>query len=109
VVSELSSNALRHSASGAPGGKFAVAIGITEDGVVLHVRDQGPLTTPGAGNGTGSADGDSHGQGLAVVATVSAAWGTEPAAACSLGDPADPAVAGRCTWCRLPDSPDPEA
>jgi hypothetical protein len=40
---------------------------------------------------------------------VSAAWGTEPAAACSLGDPADPAVAGRCTWCRLPDSPDPEA
>src|ERR1022692_3991408 len=42
VVSELASNALRHTASGAPGGTFTVSVMVHGDGVLVGVDDLGP-------------------------------------------------------------------
>lgn len=104
VVSELATNALRHSASGSPGGKFAVVVQTAGDTVVLHVRDQGQRRTHRVDDGTHAADGDGHGHGMAVVAALSAAWGIAVAdVACgNTRDAGDPLAGGRCTWCRLP-------
>jgi two-component sensor histidine kinase len=89
-LSELATNAIRHSASGQPGGTFTVTTDMRHDGVILAVRDAGGPWQPGA-----SPDGRMHGLGIvaelaahlsvsgdaATGWTVVAHFGNEPAAA----------------------------
>ncbi|MEU0521100.1 ATP-binding protein [Streptosporangium sp. NPDC006007] len=72
IVSELATNAVRHSASGRFGGCFTVSIQIDRDKVWLGVLDQGgpriprPLPPPLDGEG---------GRGLTLVAGLAMNWG----------------------------------
>ncbi len=110
VVSELVTNALRHTRSGRPGGMVIVALAGGWDGVTVHVHDQGagsgqmPRPRPAGADGDGLAEG---GRGLRIVIAVSAEWGTLPAAWCPVWGPGDPAAdaGGCCTWCHLAAPP----
>jgi len=110
VVSELVTNAIRHTRAGQPGGMVMVAIAGGWDGVTVHVHDLGapgepvPRPRPASGDRCGPADG---GRGLLIVAAVGEQWGTVPAVWCPVWGPGDPsAVAGgRCTWCHLATRP----
>ena len=112
VVSELVTNALRHTRSGRPGGTVTVAIAGGWDGVTVHVHDLGaaggrvPQPCPAAGGGL--ADG---GRGLPIVMAIGAEWGTIPAARCPVWGPGDPAAeaGGCCTWCYLSSQPPEQA
>ena len=115
VVTELVTNAIRHTRSGQPGGVVMVAVAGGWDGVTVHVHDLGasggqvPRPRPAGGNRL--ADG---GRGLPIVAAISGQWGTVPAAWCPVwgpGEPAEPTavVGGRCTWCYLASRPDQES
>ncbi|MFI7632447.1 ATP-binding protein [Microbispora rosea] len=46
VVSELATNAVLHSASGAPGGTFVVLVDVEPDAIAVAVADQGPALVP---------------------------------------------------------------
>ncbi|GAA1106010.1 ATP-binding protein [Nocardiopsis composta] len=82
VVSELASNAVRHSASGRDGGFMIAALFTPHDRLALRLYDEGPR--PGAPrtpqppppvlDDAGLIDAES-GRGLALVALVSAAYG----------------------------------
>lgn len=102
VVSELATNALRYSVSGRPGGQFTVSVAPRPDGVLLQVRDQGPVPDA-AGNGCGPAEVDGHGWGLGLVSELAAVFGT----ATGEGWPAPTAATaggprrGGCVWCYL--------
>lgn len=111
VVSELVTNALKHTRSGQPGGTVTVAIAGRWCGVTVHVHDLGAdsgrvsrlrLT---AVDGDGLSDG---GRGLQIVAGVGAEWGTLPAAWCPVWGPGDPAADsdGSCTWCHMANAPE---
>ncbi len=112
VVSELVTNALRHTRSGCPGGTVTVAIAGGWDGVTVHVHDLGaesgrvPRPRPAAGGGL--ADG---GRGLPIVMAVGAEWGIILAVRCPVWGPGDPAAeaGGCCTWCYLPSQPPGQA
>jgi anti-sigma regulatory factor (Ser/Thr protein kinase) len=73
-LSELATNAVRHSASGQPGGTFTVAAEVLDDGVVLEVRDAGgpwpPATSP---------DGRMHGLGIVAELTARLSFSGDPA------------------------------
>jgi serine/threonine-protein kinase RsbW len=107
VVSELVTNAIRHTRSGRPGGTIIVAVAGGRDGVTVHVHDQGtasgqmPRPRPARAPFGQPTEG---GRGLPIVIAVSAQWGTLPAAWCDMVGPGDPAAetGGCCTWCRLP-------
>jgi anti-sigma regulatory factor (Ser/Thr protein kinase) len=104
VVSELVTNALRHTRSGQPGGTVAVAVAVAGgwDSVTVHVHDLGASGGQVPRPRTAAADADG-GRGLRIVIAVSAEWGIIPAAWCPVQRADDPAVdtAGCCTWCRL--------
>jgi anti-sigma regulatory factor (Ser/Thr protein kinase) len=108
VVSELVTNAIRHTRSGQPGGTVVVAIAGGWDAVTVHVHDLGTVggrvPRPRRLEDNGLADG---GRGLPVVIAVGSEWGTIPAAWCPVWGPGDPAadVGGLCTWCRLESGP----
>jgi serine/threonine-protein kinase RsbW len=71
-VSELCSNAIRHSASG-QGGVFIVEVGYPRDGVArVAVTDEGGASVPAAGTLDLMAEG---GRGLALVAACTSRWG----------------------------------
>jgi serine/threonine-protein kinase RsbW len=83
VVSELATNAVLHSASGAPGGVVDVLVDVEPDAVALAVVDQGPALLPAlrpAGEG---------GYGLTLVREVVDAYEVTST------------EAGRTVWCRL--------
>jgi anti-sigma regulatory factor (Ser/Thr protein kinase) len=86
AVSEMATNAIAYTRSGLPGGTFAVSLRTAADGVTIWVRDSGSRGVPALASPEPIAE---HGRGLAIVAALSEAWGTEPAAA------------GRATWCRI--------
>jgi len=106
VVTELVTNAIRHTRSGLPGGTVTVAIAGGWDGVTVHVHDLGADPRPerrprlAAVDGDGLADG---GRGLLIVAAAGERWGMIPAAWCPVWGPGDPAAeaGGSCTWCHL--------
>jgi anti-sigma regulatory factor (Ser/Thr protein kinase) len=102
VVSELVTNALRHTRSGRPGGTVVVAVAEGWDSVTVHVHDLGAGLgqVPRPRQAARDAEG---GRGLAIVIAVSAEWGIIPAAWCPVQRADDPAVdtGGCCTWCRL--------
>ncbi|GGS97763.1 hypothetical protein GCM10010156_64950 [Planobispora rosea] len=90
VLTELVTNAVIHSASGAPGGSFRVQVEVTPGAVTLAVIDQGPALVPVP------REPDESGWGLA----------------CIVGDLADgyeviDDSAGRTVWCLLEWSPAP--
>lgn len=104
AAGELFANAVRHTRSGAPGGKVTVAV--TADGVI-HVHDQGTARSlPCAGLAAGWPTGGSlladSGRGLGIVAAVCARWGCMPAAWCGAAGLDDPAAqdGGCCAWCQ---------
>lgn len=74
VVSELATNALRHTASGEPDGTFLVVVWARADGVRVAVYDLGSARTPAIA----PADGDelrASGHGLVLVTTLAKEWG----------------------------------
>jgi serine/threonine-protein kinase RsbW len=74
VVSELATNALRHTASGNPGGTFLVVVWARGDGVRVAVYDLGsagaPAITPASGGELRAS-----GHGLVLVAMLAKEWG----------------------------------
>jgi anti-sigma regulatory factor (Ser/Thr protein kinase) len=113
AAAELVANAITHTRSGLPGGRFTVAVAAAFGGVMIHVHDQGdgsgqvPRPGPAAGRG-GLAEG---GRGLVIVAALSPAWGMLPVGRCPATQPRGPAAdcGGCCTWCCLPAPHDPPA
>jgi serine/threonine-protein kinase RsbW len=106
LVSELVTNALRHTRSGRPGGTVLVAVAGGWDSVTVHVHDLGADDGQVPRPRLAAADADS-GRGLALVAVLSAEWGIIPAAWCPVQRADDPAVGAwaYCTWCRLVAEP----
>jgi anti-sigma regulatory factor (Ser/Thr protein kinase) len=87
LVSELVTNAIVHSQSGAPGGTVTVALCPVSAGVLVQVRDDGGPSEPclaEIGN-----DGAEHGYGLLLVDALADSWGT-------ISGPDS-----RVTWCRV--------
>jgi anti-sigma regulatory factor (Ser/Thr protein kinase) len=73
LVSELFSNSLRHSGSGAPGGTVTVTVRGGGDMVRVEVADRGGPGVPRLLPADGDADG---GRGLWLVAGLAAWWGS---------------------------------
>jgi serine/threonine-protein kinase RsbW len=76
IVSELATNALRHTRSGLPGGWFGLDVLWSPDVVRVVVSDQGSAKTPAV---IASAAEDAYlegGRGLWLVQSLSLAWGT---------------------------------
>ncbi len=76
-VSELSANAIMHTASGAAGGEFTVEVACPRDGVArVAVTDEGGSSVPAAGALGGALDlAAEGGRGLALVAACTSRWG----------------------------------
>ncbi|WP_431788459.1 ATP-binding protein [Streptomyces sp. G9] len=72
VVSELATNAVRHSLSGADGGWFMVVVGFGDDLVRIEVIDQGAECEPRLCEATDQEEG---GRGLSLVAGCAKDWG----------------------------------
>jgi anti-sigma regulatory factor (Ser/Thr protein kinase) len=72
LVSELFSNSLRHSGSGAPGETVTVAVKTTDDVVRVEVTD---LSGPGVPQRRPSGNQAEVGRGLHLVARLAARWG----------------------------------
>jgi serine/threonine-protein kinase RsbW len=74
VVSELSTNAVCHTASGGPGGLFAVTVRREDDRATVTVQDMGaagePVVRPPDQDGPGES-----GRGLLLVAAMAKDWG----------------------------------
>ncbi|MEU6704997.1 ATP-binding protein [Streptomyces wuyuanensis] len=74
-VSELASNAVTHGARGTVGhGEFQVRIDADEALIRVEVEDGDTLTRPRVRR---AADGDTGGRGMAIVQSLSAAWGCD--------------------------------
>lgn len=105
AAEELFANAVTHTRSGAFGGKVTVVVVPEEDGVAVHIHDQGADDSqmPGTLPFSGECNLSESGRGLQLVDWVSTGWGTGPAARCAHAVEDDPAVSagGRCTWFRL--------
>jgi serine/threonine-protein kinase RsbW len=87
LVSELVTNAIVHSRSGAPGGTVTVALCPVSAGILVQVRDDGGPSEPCLAEiGT---DGAEHGYGLLLVDALADSWGTIPG------------PDSRVTWCRV--------
>ncbi|RNL83508.1 ATP-binding protein [Halostreptopolyspora alba] len=79
LTSELSTNAVTHSASGSPGGKFEVSVYVATGWARVEVRDLGSLEQPRAQH-RHPYDTSEHGRGLDLVDAMATKWGTEPRA-----------------------------
>jgi len=74
VASELSTNAVRHTASGGPDGLFAVTVRSDEDRATVSVQDMGAAGEPAIRDPEGEWPGES-GRGLVLVAAMAKDWG----------------------------------
>ncbi|MFE1435975.1 ATP-binding protein [Streptomyces griseoaurantiacus] len=74
IVSELATNAVRHSLSGAADGWFLVIIGFGHDLVRLEVVDQGGPKVPHLCDVTNQEEG---GRGLLLIAACAKDWGVK--------------------------------
>jgi hypothetical protein len=74
VADELAGNAIRHTASGRPGGEFVLRLARFGNRCRVRVDDQGGPTTPAVCAAT---DFEEAGRGLTIVASLSAQWGVE--------------------------------
>ena len=93
ACSELATNAIMHSDSGLPGGKFTVRLAIRQDIVRVEVLDEGGVWTGRPQmhrfEGELAEDASQCGRGLTIVAAITDAWGIS-------GD-----HEGRTTWCEI--------
>lgn len=94
VVSELATNAIRHTRSGLPGGRFGVTLHAGSTLLILAVHDEGGPSTP---HQCEAEDEDQCGRGLYLVETLSARWGVH-------GD-----NASRTVWALIPLAPADQA
>jgi anti-sigma regulatory factor (Ser/Thr protein kinase) len=89
IACELAVNAVLHSHSGRPGGRFTIHVQVRDgEWVRVQVGDEGgpaPVRMRAAGEGDG---GDGTGQGLRIVDVLADEWGVA-------GD-----AAGRVVWFR---------
>ncbi|WP_194927802.1 ATP-binding protein [Catenulispora pinisilvae] len=74
VADELAGNAIKHTASGEPGGEFVVRLARFSDRCRVRVDDQGGPSIPAIRT---PYEDDEAGRGLTIVATLSARWGTD--------------------------------
>ncbi|MGW4469540.1 ATP-binding protein [Nonomuraea sp. NPDC004354] len=72
VVSELATNAVRHTNSGRPGGRFVVSLEIVDSTLGLSVQDEGGPRTPRL---LPLSPTEMGGRGLALVSGLSVKWG----------------------------------
>ena len=86
VASELVTNAIVHSQSGAPGGTVTLALCPGPAGVLVQVCDGGGSSEPRLAAADEEAE---HGYGLRLVDALADSWGT-------IASPE-----GRVTWCRI--------
>ncbi|MDA0563223.1 ATP-binding protein [Streptomonospora sp. S1-112] len=77
LTSELATNAITHSSSGLPGGKFEVSVHLAPGWARVEVRDLGSPEQPRAQH-RDPYDTSEHGRGLDLVEALAAKWGTEP-------------------------------
>lgn len=94
IVSELATNAIRHSASGQFGGCFTVAVHANHSRIWLGILDQGGQRAPHPLPPQSDEEG---GRGLALVAALAASWGVT-------GD-----EQGRIVWATLNPAPEKTA
>lgn len=73
VASELATNAVQHSGSGRPGGRFTLHLAAFEDRWRVRVDDAGGLTEPCLQ--AVDVGWEEAGRGLALVAALSSDWG----------------------------------
>ncbi|WP_233515296.1 ATP-binding protein [Marinitenerispora sediminis] len=76
LTSELATNAVTHSASGGPGGKFEVAVYTADGWVRIEVRDLGSPEQPRPQH-KDPYDITEHGRGLDLVEALAVKWGSE--------------------------------
>lgn len=74
VVSELATNAVRHSLSGAEGGWFLVVVGFGDGCIRIEVVDQGGERVPHVCDVTSQEEG---GRGLLLIAACAKDWGVK--------------------------------
>ncbi|MFF6785519.1 ATP-binding protein [Streptomyces sp. NPDC012510] len=74
IVSELATNAVRHTLSGSAGGWFLVVVAFREDCVRLEVVDQGGDRAPLMRD---AASQDLGGRGLVLVSACAKDWGVK--------------------------------
>ncbi|MDC2961456.1 MULTISPECIES: ATP-binding protein [Streptomyces] len=74
IVSELATNAVRHSLSGAAGGWFLVIVCFGDDRVRIEVVDQGGEHVPHLCDVTGQ---EESGRGLLLIAACAKDWGVK--------------------------------
>ncbi|MEH0655730.1 ATP-binding protein [Streptomyces scabiei] len=74
VVSELATNAVRHTLSGSAGGWFLVVVAFRADGVRLEVVDQGGDNVPEMCDVVSQ---DNGGRGLWLVSACAKDWGVK--------------------------------
>lgn len=87
LVSELVTNAVMHSRSGAPGGTVTVALCPGSAGVLIQVRDNGgPLEPLMSATSEVAAE---RGYGQLLVSALADCWGSVVS------------TEGRVTWCRV--------
>ncbi|MEW9554549.1 ATP-binding protein [Nonomuraea sp. NPDC050783] len=90
VISELATNAIRHTRSGLPGGRFGVTALAGSSLLILAVLDEGGPTAPHLRQ---AQDEDQNGRGLHLIDTLTTRWGIH-------GD-----QAGRTVWALIPLTP----
>ena len=74
VADELAGNAIKHTASGLPGGEFVLRLVRYANRCVVRVDDQGGPLTPAL---RAAGDEDEFGRGLSIVDRLSARWGVD--------------------------------
>lgn len=79
VVSELGTNAVTHTGTGGPGGRFVVELEVHPARVRVAVVDMGAATGPVPAGGDPASPEHVSGRGLFLVEALSVKWGTEPA------------------------------
>lgn len=76
LTSEIATNAVTHSASGTPGGKFEVTVYTAANWARVEVRDLGSSELPRPQH-RDPYDVSEHGRGLDLVEALAAKWGVE--------------------------------
>lgn len=77
VISELGTNAVTHTGTGKPGGRFVVELEVHPAHLWVAVVDMGAKTEPTLTGGDPSSPAQMNGRGLFLVEALSAKWGTE--------------------------------
>lgn len=77
VVTELSANAIKHTASGGPGGRFVVELERCDSHVQVTVTDMGAGTEPALSAADPASETAVTGRGLFLVDALAVKWGCE--------------------------------